>query len=957
MINKKSELSLSINWKEETEVLLTEVEKVPIELKKFVKLKKLKLKGQSISELPAWIGELTTLENLDVSETGIRELPKSMAELKKLNFLNISCTAIYRLPNWISELTNIQSLDITNTAIDELPDWISGLNNLQNLHIRGTRICRLPRWISGLTNLQSLSIANKNTYELHDWMAKLTKLQKLDISGSGIRELPDWISELVNLRSLDISNTAIRELPRCILKLSNLQNLFINNTRICEFPDWMSQLSNLQVLNIANTNICELPHWMAGLNNLQTLNISHTGITLLSEDIVNLPNLKDLQLEKLIITNIPHVVIMGGLVDIRNYMTLLRAKLYEAKLILVGRGGVGKTSLVKKIISNELPIIENEEMTQGIDIQPWIVPVKIDSVEHQFRINVWDFSGQEIMHSTHQFFLTQKSLYLFVWEAREEDHRTDFDYWLNIVSLLSDNSPIMVIQNKLDVNYQEIDQIELKKSFPNIVGFYQVSAKNGSGITDLSAEIKRQICNLQHIGEEWPEIWTNIRKVLESDTREVIGYKEYIEICRYFNLNEEQSRSLSRSLHFLGVILHFEQDPLLQNIVILKPEWATKAVYALLNDEVLKQQNGSFCLENIKKIWEVYAQEKHSYLLQLMVKFELCFKIRGRINENDLYIIPQLLKYDRPIFQWNSQENLRFEYEYKFMPAGIVTRFIVRNHQCVEEKNYWREGVILSEENTRALITSHPYERKIKIAICGYSKREMLGNIRKDIKSIHSLLNCSAVEERIACVCSECSDSNNPHYFKYETLKKYLEKEKNDIICENSVETVEVRKIVGDLIAKTNERTSIKEINFMFDQSRIINNGQFNQGAGTWVKGDNPGSITQAGDNSMVTVSYSNHQYTIEELSEIWKELKEILEQTSFVSNDDKEDIEASIGGIDLQFQVSKPKPAIISECFKSIRSIVEGTTGSLVATSLPELLPKMNDFYTVFKHIFHGSI
>ena len=48
----------------------------------------------------------------------------------------------------------------------------------------------------------------------------------------------------------------------------------------------------------------------------------------------------------------------------------------------------------------------------------------------------WDFGGQEIYHATHQFFLTKRSLYLFVWEARKEEESRHFDYWLNVIKLL-----------------------------------------------------------------------------------------------------------------------------------------------------------------------------------------------------------------------------------------------------------------------------------------------------------------------------------------------------------------------------------------------------------------------------------------------------------------------------------------------------------------------------------------
>ena len=63
-----------------------------------------------------------------------------------------------------------------------------------------------------------------------------------------------------------------------------------------------------------------------------------------------------------------------------------------------------------------------------------------------FILNIWDFGGQEIYHATHQFFLTRRSLYVVVLDTRKED--SDLHYWLEIIALLSDNSPTLIIKNE-----------------------------------------------------------------------------------------------------------------------------------------------------------------------------------------------------------------------------------------------------------------------------------------------------------------------------------------------------------------------------------------------------------------------------------------------------------------------------------------------------------------------------
>ena len=118
-------------------------------------------------------------------------------------------------------------------------------------------------------------------------------------------------------------------------------------------------------------------------------------------------------------------------------------KLYEAKFLIVGEGGAGKTSLAKKIQNPDYQLNPEEESTHGIEVIQWRFP--LDNGQ-EFRANLWDFGGQEIYHQTHQFFLTERSLYALVADTRKEN--TDFPYWLNSIELFGGDSPVLLIKNE-----------------------------------------------------------------------------------------------------------------------------------------------------------------------------------------------------------------------------------------------------------------------------------------------------------------------------------------------------------------------------------------------------------------------------------------------------------------------------------------------------------------------------
>jgi len=63
--------------------------------------------------------------------------------------------------------------------------------------------------------------------------------------------------------------------------------------------------------------------------------------------------------------------------------------LNEAKLILVGRGAVGKTSIVNRLIHDTF---EDVKKTEGIRITEW--PLTVGEKRDRERLNVWYYGGQ-----------------------------------------------------------------------------------------------------------------------------------------------------------------------------------------------------------------------------------------------------------------------------------------------------------------------------------------------------------------------------------------------------------------------------------------------------------------------------------------------------------------------------------------------------------------------------------
>jgi small GTP-binding protein len=481
-------------------------------------------------------------------------------------------------------------------------------------------------------------------------------------------------------------------------------------------------------------------------------------------------------------------------------------RLFEAKLLIVGQGEVGKTYLMNRLVKNR--INPKTISTEGIDINQWKIKTKQTD---NFQVNFWDFGGQEIYHATHQFFLTKRSLYLFVWVARTDADLVNFEYWLNTIKLYGGDSPVIVIQNKIDERTKLINQENWKKRFPNIVAFHDVSAKVGTGANELRKTIIQEIEKLPHIGDLLPKRWTDIRKKLESLEKNDISYKQYQDICREFGMDEVQTDRLSEYYHHLGVFLHFKDNPVLRNTVFLNPEWATNAVYKIADNKKVKDKNfGKFSFSDLGNIWKdrtVFPEDKYVDLIELMKSFELCFEL----PVGKKYIIPELLRTKQPKFEWDEADNLRFKYQYNFMPAGIISRFIAISNDLIKDDLYWKDGVVLIWESTEAQIKKRD-NQIIDILIKGDDKKALLAIIRRHMAYINSSENKNLeVDEMVPCLCHECQTNPLPYFYPYENIMKARQKKKNSIECQKSFDQVAIENILSGIGVKDKERRGLKK--------------------------------------------------------------------------------------------------------------------------------------------------
>ncbi|MEM7538220.1 MAG: COR domain-containing protein [Chloroflexota bacterium] len=693
-----------------------------------------------------------------------------------------------------------RSLSLSELGLTDIPDEVFKLNHLEQLYLSSNRLSTLSDSISQLHNLRELSLSSNQLSTLPDSISQLHNLRELYLSFNQLSTLPNSFYQLHNLFHLDLMGNQLSTLPNCISQLHNLQKLDLCHNRLNTLPCFISQLQNLQKLDLRSNQLSTLPNSITQLHNLQKLYLNSNQFSYPPQEIAQ-----------------------QGINAIRNYFAEANDEdtLYEMKLLLVGEGRVGKTSLAKTL-TNPNYQLDPEQSTEGIDIHTWIIPNEELDTEKDFRLNIWDFGGQEIYHATHQFFLTKRSLYLLVTESRREDRHEDFYYWLNIIQLLGDRSPVVVVLNKCDQPTKDLPVREYQERFETIVYDYpqriSCHSDHRRTIDELKHVIRTIITDkdlLPHVGTRLPKVWVDIREGLEqlrSQGRDHVSRREYLDLCAEYGMNEERADFLSDYLHDIGVIIYFRHDIELDNLVTLNPEWITDGVYRVLDNATVKEQQGVFYNRDLQDIWsdDKYRDQRRE-LLSLMrnSKFEICYELPSN-GDNKSYLAPQLLPVDKPKHIdsiWRGEYTtpaLRFEYRYEFMPKGLLTRFIVKRHHDIHSDEHgqchWRYGVLLDYDNTRALVQERYLDRTISIMLVGDNAKRFLDIIRKTIEEIHSNFHNLQVEEMIPCNCTDCANSDKPHFFEYKFLQQCVERRRQTWPCQRSMEEVRVQSLLDNAV-------------------------------------------------------------------------------------------------------------------------------------------------------------
>jgi GTPase SAR1 family protein len=614
--------------------------------------------------------------------------------------------------------------------------------NLRDCQLDDKNVTWLMELADKLPQLQALNLS-ENTFTRLAFSSSFSRLRFLNLSRNEALQIVSWGGEWTLLEKCDLSHCALQSLAMPP-NLKALRQLNVHHNPKLESLSFKDECPKLSFLDAKKTRLSDLDsfHFLTALKHLY---IETQG---------------DSEYLK--------YFLQSGVEGVRVYASSVYesiqkgealVKLNECKMLLVGWGGMGKTSLMKALMGE--PFNPNEKQSHDINKRVWNKDI-LNPEGNPYQINVWDFGGQPIKHHLHQYFFSDKSLYLLILNKKDEEERQRYSkedptYWTKLISELAEDVPVLVVFTK--ATYQDSDgewrtqmYKELRKNSNILDGFFVTDAQTKKEIPELKQKIKNILDEkLPIVFEEYSPKWMEVKKWVEEQTqkggRHFLDYSTFEDKCTKRGMSAKEAEVWINNLHCIGTITYLKG---ISSAQILNPDWLTQGAYYLMESSTAKRKEGILTDEDIKDILEEESEDKkykyagkseRDLLQQFMMTKDMLYKQALPRNEHQWILAAALpeFKPELPPDVWSPQSDVQ-KFHLQFaddVNESIMLRFITKTLGLAVKNGYWKGGIMLEfKDKVHAEIMLQKNARRIEIKMYGKNFRDHWVKIRVYLEDI-----------------------------------------------------------------------------------------------------------------------------------------------------------------------------------------------------------------------------
>jgi len=142
------------------------------------------------------------------------------------------------------------------------------------------------------------------------------------------------------------------------------------------------------------------------------------------------------------------------------------------KLVLVGDGGVGKTTFVKRHLTGEFE--KKYVATLGVEVHP----VMFQTNRGKIQFNVWDTAGQEKFGGLRDGYYIQGECAILMFDVTSRVTYKNVPNWHRDLVRVCENIPIVIVGNKVDIKDRKVKAKAITFHRKKNLQYYDISAKS-----------------------------------------------------------------------------------------------------------------------------------------------------------------------------------------------------------------------------------------------------------------------------------------------------------------------------------------------------------------------------------------------------------------------------------------------------------------------------------------------
>lgn len=155
------------------------------------------------------------------------------------------------------------------------------------------------------------------------------------------------------------------------------------------------------------------------------------------------------------------------------------------KVMLIGDGSVGKTSLARQFCEHKFE--ESRILTIGVDFQI----KQVELPDGRVKLSIWDVAGQPRFQVVRESFYRGSAAAALVYDLSAPETFNHLDGWLQEIRQVVPNVRILLVGNKKDLEHQPIAKLAEFIQKENSISYVETSAKTGEGVDEMFTQLAK----------------------------------------------------------------------------------------------------------------------------------------------------------------------------------------------------------------------------------------------------------------------------------------------------------------------------------------------------------------------------------------------------------------------------------------------------------------------------------